>query len=68
MGIKYGLKVNAGHGLHYTNVQSIAAISEINELNIGHAIVAQAVFIGWKNAVKEMKALMTAARLGLHKK
>lgn len=68
LGIKYGLKVNAGHGLHYTNVQSIAAISEINELNIGHAIVAQAVFIGWKNAVKEMKALMTAARLGLHKK
>jgi pyridoxine 5-phosphate synthase len=67
-GVKLGLKVNAGHGLHYTNVQSIAAIPEIAELNIGHAIVAHAVFIGWKNAVKEMKAIMIAARLGLHKK
>lgn len=67
-GVKYGLKVNAGHGLHYTNVQAIAAIPEIAELNIGHAIVSQAVFIGWKNAVKEMKAIMTAARLGIHKK
>ena len=67
-GVRLGLKVNAGHGLHYTNVQAIAAIPEIAELNIGHAIVAQAVFVGWKNAVKEMKAIMVAARLGLHKK
>jgi pyridoxine 5-phosphate synthase len=67
-GIKHGLKVNAGHGLHYTNVQAIAAIPEIAELNIGHAIVAHAVFIGWQNAIKEMKAIMIAARLGLHKK
>jgi pyridoxine 5-phosphate synthase len=67
-GVKQGLKVNAGHGLHYTNVQAIAAIPEIAELNIGHAIVAEAVFIGWKNAVKEMKAIMVAARLGLHMK
>ncbi|RZI40150.1 pyridoxine 5'-phosphate synthase [Herbaspirillum sp. HC18] len=67
-GVKLGLKVNAGHGLHYTNVQAIAAIPEIAELNIGHAIVAQAVFVGWKNAVKEMKAIMVAARLGLHMK
>lgn len=67
-GVGYGLKVNAGHGLHYTNVQSIAAIPEIAELNIGHAIVAQAVFDGWKNAIKEMKAIMVAARLGIHKK
>jgi pyridoxine 5-phosphate synthase len=67
-GVKLGLKVNAGHGLHYTNVQAIAEIPEIAELNIGHAIVAQAVFIGWQNAVKEMKAIMVAARLGLHKK
>ncbi|HJV80549.1 pyridoxine 5'-phosphate synthase [Noviherbaspirillum sp.] len=67
-GVKHGLQVNAGHGLHYTNVQAIAAIPEIAELNIGHAIVAQAIFIGWQNAVKEMKAIMTAARLGLHKK
>jgi pyridoxine 5-phosphate synthase len=67
-GVKHGLKVNAGHGLHYTNVQAIAAIPEITELNIGHAIVAHAVFIGWQNAVKEMKSIMVAARLGLHKK
>jgi pyridoxine 5-phosphate synthase len=67
-GVRLGLKVNAGHGLHYTNVQAIAAIPEIAELNIGHAIVSEAVFVGWKNAVKEMKAIMVAARLGLHKK
>ncbi|NEX62772.1 pyridoxine 5'-phosphate synthase [Noviherbaspirillum galbum] len=67
-GVGLGLKVNAGHGLHYTNVQAIAAIPEIAELNIGHAIVAQAVFIGWQNAIKEMKAIMVAARLGIHKK
>lgn len=62
-GIKRGLKVNAGHGLHYTNVQAIAAIPEIAELNIGHAIVAQAVFVGWVKAVSDMKAIMTKARL-----
>jgi len=67
-GVRQGLKVNAGHGLHYTNVQAIAAIPEIAELNIGHAIVAQALFIGWQNAVREMKAIMVAARLGIHKK
>lgn len=67
-GVRQGLVVNAGHGLHYTNVQPIAAIPEIAELNIGHAIVAQALFIGWQNAVKEMRAIMTAARLGIHKK
>ena len=62
-GVRRGLKVNAGHGLHYTNVQAIAAIHEISELNIGHAIVAQAVFVGWKKAVADMKAIMTQARL-----
>jgi len=62
--ISRGLKVNAGHGLHYTNVQAIAAIPEIAELNIGHAIVAQAVFDGWQKAVRDMKAIMVAARLG----
>lgn len=67
-GVKHGLKVNAGHGLHYENVHAIAAIPEIVELNIGHAIVAQALFVGWQNAVREMKSVMTAARLGLHKK
>jgi pyridoxine 5-phosphate synthase len=63
-GLGRGLKVNAGHGLHYTNVQAIAAIPDIAELNIGHAIVAHAVFAGWENAVREMKAIITATRLG----
>ncbi|MFC0169975.1 pyridoxine 5'-phosphate synthase [Pseudoduganella danionis] len=63
-GVAKGLKVNAGHGLHYTNVQAIAAIAEIAELNIGHAIVGHAVFVGWENAVREMKAIMLATRLG----
>lgn len=64
LGASLGLKVNAGHGLHYTNVQQIAAIEGIVELNIGHAIVAHAIFVGWDNAVREMKAIMVAARLG----
>jgi pyridoxine 5-phosphate synthase len=59
-----GFKVNAGHGLHYTNVQAIAAINGISELNIGHAIVANAVFFGWFKAVNDMKARMVKARLG----
>jgi pyridoxine 5-phosphate synthase len=63
-GMQHGLKVNAGHGLHYTNVQAIAAIPDIAELNIGHAIVAHAVFAGWENAVREMKAIMVSTRLG----
>jgi len=62
MGIDLGLKVNAGHGLHYGNVQSIAALPEISELNIGHAIVARAIFVGFKQAVQEMKQLMLGAR------
>jgi pyridoxine 5-phosphate synthase len=62
-GVRRGLVVNAGHGLHYTNVQAIAAIPDIAELNIGHAIVAHAVFAGWQNAVREMKAIMVSARV-----
>jgi len=53
-----GLIVNAGHGLHYQNVQSIVAIPEIYELNIGHSLIAQAVFVGLEKAVADMKALM----------
>ena len=64
-GLQRGLKVNAGHGLHYTNVQAIAALSGIAELNIGHAIVAHAVFYGWRNAVMEMKSIMLQARQGV---
>jgi pyridoxine 5-phosphate synthase len=57
-----GIVVHAGHGLHYHNVQPVAAIHEIVELNIGHAIIARAVFDGLTVAVREMKALMVAAR------
>lgn len=57
-----GLIVNAGHGLHYHNVQAIAAIPGINELNIGHAIIARAVFTGLVEAIKEMKAILQATR------
>lgn len=58
---KKGLIVNAGHGLHYHNVEAIAAIPEINELNIGHAIIARAVFVGLKEAVSEMRRLIEQA-------
>ncbi|RAP64615.1 pyridoxine 5'-phosphate synthase [Achromobacter sp. HZ01] len=62
-GLRHGLRVNAGHGLHYGNVAPVAALDGISELNIGHAIVAQAVFDGWEKAVRDMKALMVQARL-----
>lgn len=57
-----GLKVNAGHGLTYHNVQPIAVLPEMHELNIGHAIIGRAVFSGLAEAVKEMKQLMREAR------
>jgi pyridoxine 5-phosphate synthase len=56
--LSLGLIVNAGHGLHYHNVNLIAAIPGIEELNIGHAIVAHALFVGWDNAIREMKLLL----------
>lgn len=57
-----GLEVHAGHGLHYANVGAVAAIPQIVELNIGHSIVARAIFVGFEAAVREMKAAMVAAR------
>ncbi len=57
-----GLIINAGHGLHYHNVQAIAMLPEINELNIGHSIVARALFTGFSEAVREMKDIMEKAR------
>ena len=51
---KYGLRVLAGHGLNYRNVEAIAAIEGIEELNIGHSIVARAALVGLERAVKEM--------------
>lgn len=61
-GVEVGLQVNAGHGLNYHNVQQIAAIPEIVELNIGHGIIAHALFVGMHAAVAEMKQLMITAR------
>ena len=61
-GDRLGLTIHAGHGLHYHNVQPVAAIDEVVELNIGHAIIARAVFDGIDKAVADMKALMLAAR------
>ena len=61
-GIDCNLQVNAGHGLHYHNVQHIAAMPAISELNIGHAIVARALFSGFEEAVREMKRIMRESR------
>ena len=58
IGRKLGLMVNAGHGLNYINVRKIAAIKEIEDLNIGHSIISRSVFTGLENAVKEMLALI----------
>ena len=55
---QHNLVVNAGHGLNYTNVSAMTAVKQIDELNIGHAIVAEALFIGWDNAIKKMKSLI----------
>jgi pyridoxine 5-phosphate synthase len=59
-----GLQVNAGHGLHYHNTQAIAAIPQLVELNIGHAIIARSMFSGLQGAVRDMKQLMLEARRG----
>ncbi len=55
---EYGLVVNAGHGLHYRNVQGVLGLAGLRELNIGHSIVARAVFVGIRAAVAEMRALL----------
>ncbi len=62
LGVSLGLQVNAGHGLNYQNVKPIAALADVRELNIGHAIISRAVFTGLQGAVKEMRALMMEAR------
>ncbi|TQR60578.1 pyridoxine 5'-phosphate synthase [Campylobacter troglodytis] len=61
LGLNLGLKIAAGHGLNYKNVEEIAKIQAICELNIGQSIVARAVFVGLEQAIKEMKALMNAS-------
>lgn len=62
LGLELGLRVNAGHGLHYHNVQPLAAIKGISELNIGHAIISRAVMTGLAESVATMKQLMIQAR------
>ena len=62
-GRSIGMRVNAGHGLHEGNVKPIAAIAELSELNIGHAIVAEALFKGWQKAIIDMKTLMAQGRV-----
>ena len=64
IGARAGLAVHAGHGLTVRNVGPVAAISEIEELNIGHSIVSRAVFIGIESAVREMRQAMQSARGG----
>lgn len=59
-----GLVTSAGHGLHYRNVEAIASIPGLYELNIGHSIVSQAVFIGIENAVRQMKEIIAKASIG----
>jgi pyridoxine 5-phosphate synthase len=66
-GKSIGLRVNAGHGLHEGNVMLVAAIAELSELNIGHAIVAEALFKGWQKAITDMKALMVQGRANTSK-
>ena len=59
--LEQGLIVNAGHGLNYDNVKPIAMIAGMNELNIGHAIVAESIFVGWQDAIKKMKNILRAS-------
>ena len=54
-----GLRINAGHGLNYRNVKNMLQIPDLEELNIGHSIIARSVFTGLKEAVVEMKKLIT---------
>jgi pyridoxine 5-phosphate synthase len=58
LGHELGLQINAGHGLHYQNVVAVAGLPFMTELNIGHAIVARAIFVGLESAVREMKELV----------
>lgn len=64
-GASLGLVVAAGHGLTYYNVQPVASIPEVEELNIGHSLVARALFVGMEEATRQMVALMREARRGL---
>ncbi len=65
LGREAGLAVHAGHGLTYENVRPVAAIPEIEELNIGHSVVSRAVLVGIERAVREMTEIVREARTGL---
>jgi pyridoxine 5-phosphate synthase len=60
-GNEMGLIINAGHGLHLDNVQDVTRLPHMNELNIGHSIIARAIFVGLEVAVREMKELIITA-------
>ena len=62
--VRHGLRLHAGHGLNYRNVVPVAAIEAMAELNIGHAIVSRAVFVGLRQAVREMKRITRAICVG----
>lgn len=62
LALSQGLEVHAGHGLHFMNVQSIAALPGLSELNIGHALVSAAVFCGWEQSIRDMMSLIASAR------
>ena len=62
--LELGMRFNAGHALNYQNVQPIAALGGVAELHIGHSIVSRAVFVGLREAVREMKRLMVEAAIG----
>jgi pyridoxine 5-phosphate synthase len=61
LGHELGLQVNAGHGLHLENVQAVARLPYMTELNIGHSIISRAIFVGLERAVREMKEMILAA-------
>ncbi len=61
---KLGLECHAGHGLSYADVAPVAAIPEVRELNIGHFLVGEAIFVGLEPAIREMRRIMNAARAG----
>jgi pyridoxine 5-phosphate synthase len=63
LGRSLGLDVHAGHGLTYENVTPVAAVREIEELNIGHSVISRAVFVGVERAVAEMRSLLREARV-----
>lgn len=65
LGRSLGMDVHAGHGLTYENVAPVAAVAEIEELNIGHSVISRAIFVGLERAVADMKAVMREARAGL---